>query len=296
VRVSRDVIRVAAHAKVNLYLHVVGRRADGYHLLDSLVVFAELHDVVTAGPADDLSLTIDGPFAGVLAEERDNLVLRAARALAEATKREPKARLHLTKRIPVAAGIGGGSADAAATLRALARLWSVEIDRDVALRLGADVNVCVASETMFMSGIGETLDLAPALPPLHLLLVNPGVAVATRDVFRSRTGPFTRPARFNVPPLSAARFAQFLRHRCNDLTAAAMALAPAIRQVREAVGATEGCLLARMSGSGATVFGLYGTAEDAARAAAAIARDHPEWWVWSGGVCDGDASTTFIRA
>ncbi|MBM3548684.1 MAG: 4-(cytidine 5'-diphospho)-2-C-methyl-D-erythritol kinase [Alphaproteobacteria bacterium] len=291
-----DAIRVAAHAKINLYLHVVGKRADGYHLLDSLVVFAELHDEITVEAADDLSLTIDGPFADALKDESDNLVLRAARALAEATKREPKARIRLTKRIPVSAGIGGGSADAAATLRALADLWQVDIDRAVALKLGADVNVCVASETMFMSGIGETLDLAPGLPRLYLLLVNPGVAVATKDVFKARAGAFSQPARFNVAPRSAMLFARFLLHRKNDLTAAALLHAPAIRTAREAVGATEGCLLARMSGSGATVFGLYASADEAARAAEAVSRDHPEWWVWSGGVREGDNTGTLTRS
>jgi len=288
-------IRVAAHAKVNLYLHVVGKRPDGYHLLDSLVVFADLHDEIAVEPADDLSLTIDGPFAAALTDESDNLVLRAAQALAEATRREPKARIHLTKRIPVAAGIGGGSADAAATLRALAALWSVEIDVAVALRLGADVNVCVASETLFMSGIGESLDPAPSLPPLFLLLVNPGVALATKDVFRARTGPFNQPARFNVAPPSAEHLARFLLHRRNDLTAAATVHAPAIRTVRETIGATDGCLLARMSGSGATVFGIYATAEEAARAADEITRAHPDWWCWSGGVRERDNTGTLTR-
>lgn len=277
-------IRVAAHAKVNLYLHVVGRRADGYHLLDSLVVFADLHDMVSAEPADDLSLTVDGPFADALAGEPDNLVLRAARALAAAHGREPRARLALTKRIPVAAGIGGGSADAAAALRALAELWSVEIPDGLPLKLGADVNACLASQALFMSGVGEVLHAAPGLPPVYLLLVNPGVAVATKDVFRARSGAFSREALFNVAPADAEGLARFLRHRGNDLTAAATVHAPVIKEVRLKVAETEGCLLARMSGSGATVFGLYATAEAAAAAAAQITRDQPAWWTWSGAI------------
>jgi len=282
-------VRVAAHAKINLYLHVIGKRADGYHLLDSLAVFADLHDEVAVEAADELSLTIDGPFASALASETDNLVLRAARGLAEATRREPKVRIRLTKRIPVAAGIGGGSADAAAALRALAALWSVEIDPSVALKLGADVTVCLASETRFMSGIGETLEPAPDLPPLHLLLVNPGIAVATKDVFRARSGPFSQPARFSEAPQDAAQLARLLLPRRNDLTAAAELNAPAIRIVREAIGGTEGCLLARMSGSGATVFGLYAAAEEAGRAHETIARNQPGWWCWNGGVRKGDS-------
>ncbi|MBL8689918.1 MAG: 4-(cytidine 5'-diphospho)-2-C-methyl-D-erythritol kinase [Rhodospirillaceae bacterium] len=278
------VIHVRAHAKVNLYLHVVGKRADGYHLLDSLVVFADLHDDIVAEAADDLSLAIDGPFAEALAGESDNLVLRAARGLSAFHRIEPKAKLKLTKRIPVAAGIGGGSADAAATLDALSRLWSVEIPIALLPKLGADVPACLAGRPLFMSGIGEQLAPAPALPPTSILLVNPGVAVATKDVFRARNGPFSQTAPFNVAPLDAQRLARFLLHRKNDLTAAATIHAPEIREARERIGATEGCLLARMSGSGATVFGLYASDEEAARAAAAIAGERPAWWCWSGAI------------
>lgn len=277
-------IHVRAHAKVNLYLHVVGKRADGYHLLDSLVVFADLHDEIVAEAADDLSLAIDGPFADALAGEADNLVLRAARELAAFHRIEPKAKLRLTKRIPVAAGIGGGSADAAATLDALSRLWSVEIPTALPTKLGADVPACLAGRPLFMSGIGEQLAPAPELPPTSILLVNPGVAVATKDVFRSRNGPFSQTALFDVAPLDARRLARLLLQRRNDLTAAATIHAPAIREARERVGATDGCLLARMSGSGATVFGLYASAEEAERAGEAILRDRPTWWCWSGAI------------
>ena len=277
-------IHVRAHAKVNLYLHVVGKRADGYHLLDSLVVFADLHDEIVAEAADDLSLAIDGPFADALAGEADNLVLRAARELAAFHRIEPKAKLRLTKRIPVAAGIGGGSADAAATLDALSRLWSVEIPTALPTKLGADVPACLAGRPLFMSGIGEQLAPAPEFPPTSILLVNPGVAVATKDVFRSRNGPFSQTALFDVAPLDARRLARLLLQRRNDLTAAATIHAPAIREARERVGATDGCLLARMSGSGATVFGLCASAEEAERAGEAILRDRPTWWCWSGAI------------
>ncbi len=277
-------IRVKAHAKVNLYLHVVGKRADGYHLLDSLVVFADLHDDVVAEAAHDLTLAIDGPFGEALSGESDNLVLRAARGLADAYRIEPKAKLTLTKRIPVSAGIGGGSADAAATLAALAQLWSVEVPIALLQKLGADVPACFAGQPLFMSGIGENLAPAPQLPPTWILLVNPGVAVSTRDVFRARNGAFSQAAPFNVAPIDAARLARFLLHRRNDLTAAATIHAREIREARERIGATEGCLLARMSGSGATVFGLYGSEEEAARAAASISSDRPSWWCWSGAI------------
>ncbi len=277
-------IRVAAHAKVNLYLHVVGRRADGYHLLDSLAVFVDLNDTLVVAPADDLALAIGGPFADALAGEGDNLVLSAARALANAHGREARARLTLIKRIPVSAGIGGGSADAAAALRALSELWSVAIPDDLPLKLGADVPVCLAGRPLFMSGIGETLHPAPPLPPAFLLLVNPGVAVATKDVFRARSGAFSPAAAFGEAPRDAAHMAGILRGRGNDLTAAAAVLAPAIREAERLVAATEGCLLARMSGSGATVFGLYAGADEAAKAAASIRRERPAWWSWSGAI------------
>ena len=179
-----------APAKVNLFLHVIGRRADGYHLLDSLVVFAEAADVLRAEPAQALTLHLDGPFAAGLAAEPDNLVLRAARALAAETGVAPRARLSLHKNLPVASGIGGGSADAAAALRLLCRLWQVAPDPAAlarfAIGLGADVPVCLAGRASRMGGIGERIEPAPTLPACGIVLVNPGVAVATAEVFRNR--------------------------------------------------------------------------------------------------------------
>jgi 4-diphosphocytidyl-2-C-methyl-D-erythritol kinase len=276
------VIRVDAPAKLNLYLHVVGRRADGYHLIDSLAVFAALRDTLTATAADDLTLDVDGPFAAALGGEADNLVLRAARALAEAHGTTARARLSLTKRIPVAAGLGGGSADAAATLQALSRLWKVAIPPDLGVRLGADVPICFAGQPSQMAGIGDRLTPAPALPAASLLLVNPGIAMPTRDVFAKRQGPFSAAAPLAAAPHDAIELAQSLRSRRNDLTDAAMAIAPVIGDVIAAIEATQGCLLARMSGSGATVFGLYAGDAEAERAARAIGAQHPRWFAWEG--------------
>jgi len=175
-----------ARAKINLWLKVVGKRADGYHLLDSLVAFADLGDTLDAAPADTLSLAVDGPQSGSLAAESDNLVLKAARALAASTGVAARAALRLTKNIPVAAGLGGGSADAAAALRALVELWRVALPDeqlfDLAGTLGADVPMCLAGRTAIASGIGDRLAPAPALPSCGLLLVNPGVALAPKDV------------------------------------------------------------------------------------------------------------------
>ena len=272
-----------ARAKLNLYLHVTGRRDDGYHLLDSLVAFASAGDVLTARQADALTLAVDGPFAAALRDEPDNLVLRAARALAVATGGKGGAALTLTKNLPVASGIGGGSTDAAAALRALSRLWYATPPRDVldaiAVRLGADVPVCLDGCTAFIGGIGERRDRAPALPAAGLVLVNPRIPLATPAVFGKRTGPFSQPSRFATPPRDAVALAEQLRARRNDLTEPARALVPAIGEVLDAIAASPGCLLDRMSGSGATCFGLYASTDIAERAASWLAARKPGWWV-----------------
>lgn len=280
------VFEVFAPAKVNLYLHVVGKRADGYHLLDSLIAFAGIGDTVAARPADDLSLTLGGPFAPGLTAGEDNLVLRAARALRELTGTNAGAALHLTKRLPPASGIGGGSADAAATLKVLLRLWGVapadDALMDLALRLGADVPMCLAGRAAFASGVGEVLDPAPALPACWLVLANPGVPVATPAVFKARTGAFSDPAPFTETPGDAAHLADLLRHRGNDLGGPAIAIAPPIGEVLGALETTPGCLLARMSGSGGTCFGLYATEAEAAAAAEGLRMGHEGWWAAAG--------------
>jgi 4-diphosphocytidyl-2-C-methyl-D-erythritol kinase len=272
-----------ARAKVNLYLRVTGRRADGYHLLDSLAVFADAKDIVTAGPAEDLTLDIRGAEAVALTGEPDNLVLRAARALAEATGRAPKAAITLTKLLPVASGIGGGSADAAAALRVLDTLWETGLDHAaleaIAAQLGADVPVCVASRPARMMGVGEILSAAPELPSCGLLLANPRIALPTPQVFRARRGDFSPPAEMPDRLPDAAALAEWLRPLGNDLQDAALSLCAAIAEVLSAIAAQPGCLLARMSGSGATCFALYDTPE--ARDAAAAAMPS-EWWIMAG--------------
>jgi 4-diphosphocytidyl-2-C-methyl-D-erythritol kinase len=275
-----------APAKVNLFLHVLGRRADGYHLLDSLVVFADFGDELRAEPAETLSLTIEGPFARALAAEPDNLVLRAARALAEQAGIVAGGRLALVKHLPVASGIGGGSADAAAALRLLCRLWRIELDPEVLARfaggLGADVPVCLAGRVSRMAGIGERLEPAPRLPACGIALVNPGVALATAEVFRARGGAWS--ARAELPAFwgDAGEMAGDLQRLRNDLQPAAIALHPVIGEVLSALEAAPGCLLTRMSGSGATCFGLFGDAAAARRAASGLQR--PGWWCWGGGL------------
>jgi 4-diphosphocytidyl-2-C-methyl-D-erythritol kinase len=268
-----------APAKVNLFLHVTGRRDDGYHLLDSLAVFPAVGDRLEATPADDLTLEITGPFGGTLAAEPDNLVLRAARALAPGKG----AALKLHKNLPVASGIGGGSADAAAALRLLYRLWITGPDlHGIAAGLGADVPVCLASQAARMAGIGEILRPAPVLPPCGILLVNPGVAVPTPAVFKARQGPFSPPATLPASWPTAAAMAADLYALTNDLQAPAIALQPIIGEVLATLSALPGALLARMSGSGATCFALFPSAAAATAAAASITQ--PNWWRWGGGL------------
>jgi 4-diphosphocytidyl-2-C-methyl-D-erythritol kinase len=276
-----------APAKLNLYLHVVGRRSDGYHLLDSLVAFADIADEIVAAPADALSLDIAGPFAAALdADKEQNLVWRAAMLLARHLGRPPGAALTLTKNLPVASGIGGGSSDAAAALRALAALWEARLDASeiaaIAAALGADVPVCLAARTSWLGGIGEQVEDAPALPPLAVVLANPGVALPTAAVFKRRTGPFSQAARFADAPRSATELVALLARTRNDLAASAIALVPTIATVLDALAAANGALLARMSGSGATCFALFAGDHQAAAAAEILRAQYPAWWIAAG--------------
>jgi 4-diphosphocytidyl-2-C-methyl-D-erythritol kinase len=267
-----------APAKVNLTLHVTGQRADGYHLLDSLVVFVGVGDRLAAAPADGLTLRVVGPEAAGLGTDESNLVMRAARLFGVSGQ---GSALVLDKHLPVASGIGGGSADAAAALRILARVWDCPLPAPEAVAtLGADVPVCLAGRPARMSGIGEVLAPVPDLPPgLALLLVNPRHAVATSAVFgalvrRDNPGMAPLPGRF----ADARDLAGWLSAQRNDLEAPARMICPDIATVLGRIAA-EDCLLARMSGSGATCFGLFADLARAKAAAARIAADRPEWWV-----------------
>jgi 4-diphosphocytidyl-2-C-methyl-D-erythritol kinase len=276
-----------AHAKVNLWLNVVGRRADGYHLLHSLVAFADLADTIEAAPSGGLSLAVDSstaaPGSAALAAEPDNLVLKAARLLADRAGVAPRAALRLAKNIPVAAGLGGGSADAAAALQALVELWRVAVPVeelfDIAGRLGADVPMCLAGRTSIVSGVGERLDAAPPLPPCAILLVNPGAALSTAEVFAARRGDFSPERPVTQPWSDLAGLVEALGQRGNDLTKAAVSLRPVIGEVLAALRMTDDARYVAMSGSGATCFALYGTFTAARNA---TARLPAAWWRHAG--------------
>ena len=276
-----------APAKINLFLHVGEKRDDGYHNLSTLIVFADAADRLSLTPNDHLSLRIIGPFAASLSSELDNIVLKAARALKlwaqQRDHQAPSVELILEKNLPVASGIGGGSSDAAATLHLLAQHWALPIHCDdlqtIGLGLGADVPVCLRSAPTLASGIGEVLAPIENLPEMFFVLVNPRVAVPTSVVFSAvtvRTGAFAPalPAKRNI-----REFAAILDATINDLAAPAKSFAPVIMRVEQALVATGGCLLARMSGSGATCFGLYASYEAASEAAQNITASHPQWWV-----------------
>ncbi len=246
---------------------------------NSLIAFVDLADTVEALPSDHLSLELVGPCASGLAGETDNLVLKAARLLADRAGVSPRAVIRLTKHIPVAAGLGGGSADAAATLRELAELWRVALPEealfDLARSLGADVPMCLAGRAALAGGVGERLEPAPPLPPLGIVLVNPGAALPTREVFAARRGPFSQPMPVERPWHDLPELMVELSRRGNDLSEAAISLCPAIADVLAFLRGSADAGYAAMSGSGATCFALYGSLEAARRATASMP---PAWW------------------
>jgi len=273
----------SAPAKINLNLLVTGKRDDGYHTLDSLVVFADVHDRIVVETGDTLSLELSGPFSDGLTGNDDNLVLRAARALQNAAACRQGAAIHLTKSLPLSSGIGGGSADAAATLNALSQLWRIRINKetidDIALALGADVPVCMAAKAQIMGGIGEQLKNAPIFPALAALLVNPGIAVSTPSVFKALAGRFSKPFNWGQNPLDREQLFALLRQTGNDLMAPAITQHPEIATVLDHLNRLPGCQLARMSGSGATCFALFNNATEANAAATELKARQSGWWI-----------------
>jgi 4-diphosphocytidyl-2-C-methyl-D-erythritol kinase len=281
-------LREQAPAKLNLTLHILGKRADGYHEVESLVAFAAVGDVLTAEAADEVTLTLDGVFAEAAGGGEGNLVIRAARLFQQKTGCTKGAAMHLTKHIPVGAGLGGGSADAAATLRVLNRLWGLDVPIAQlgawAPELGADVAMCIASRPVMARGVGEQLSaLKNTLPPLHAVLVHPRTALLTKDVYAAfRLTPAMPSTGDGDTADHTVEWMQYLAAGRNDLESAASEVSNEVGQVRTALQKAEPTpLLVRMSGSGACCYGLYETAADAAKSAAAITQAHPHWWVVS---------------
>nr|WP_321458107.1 4-(cytidine 5'-diphospho)-2-C-methyl-D-erythritol kinase [uncultured Cohaesibacter sp.] len=287
---DQSILTFTAPAKINLALHIVGQREDGYHLLDSLVVFGGAEDRIVFKPSNHLHLSVNGPFAQGLRQEPDNLMVRAARLLATELNCPAEADMVLEKHLPISAGIGGGSSDAAAALLGLLRLWQRTINddklRSIALKLGADVPMCLEGSCIVAQGIGDELHAGPRLPTnLGMVLINPRVPISTPSIFKklkhknnSPMGP--APSAF----LSAVALADWLDDQRNDLEMAAIEQAPVIETVLQALEDDGDCLFARMSGSGATCYGLFATVKHAEYAARRMAFSHPNWWVSHGGV------------
>jgi 4-diphosphocytidyl-2-C-methyl-D-erythritol kinase len=291
-------LSVLAPAKINLFLHVGEKHPDKFHALESLVVFAEVGDRLEFGPADELTLRLGGPFASQTPRGEDNLALKAARMLRSLDpKQQGGAAIKIEKNLPVAAGLGGGSADAAAALRALNQFWHLDRPEaqllEIAARIGSDVPACLLSRSCWMEGRGERVIPTPALPPISALLVNPGVMLSTSEVFaalNARTGPGAI-----HPPATSLQslwdLIAYLEDAGNDLEAPACRLRPVIDEVLDALSEEPGCVLAQMSGSGATCFGLFDGKQFALGAAERIAQDHPHWWVRATRIAGPDIGT-----
>ena len=274
-------------AKINLALHVTGQREDNYHLIDTLVVFTAFGDELVLSCPDNIEhdqLQLSGPFCHALPDNGDNLVLRAVAGLRELLLSRgvnaPAVRIELQKNLPISSGIGGGSANAAASLRGLSRLWNISDDgliQEVAVKLGADIPMCIKSRTLRARGIGEQLERLAGNTDFHLLLVNPGVSIATMDVFRSLNRKDNSPIVF--PETNSMPSIEMMSNYRNDLQEPAIISAPIILTVLNEMNALPAIRFCRMSGSGATCFGIFDTPEAAENAAQILATEHPDWWI-----------------
>ena len=276
-------LRVAAPAKVNLFLHVGNKRLDGYHDIESLVAFTGCGDEIVLEADDGLSLSVRGPFAPRLPEGNDNLALKAARSLAERTGAAKGARIILYKHLPIASGIGGGSSDAAAVLRGLIRLWAIDAERlpltEIAMSLGADVPACLVAKTCWMAGKGEHIRILPPIPSTGIVLVNPLIAVSTAQVFAALSN---RRGVGMTPPRSFSdvhALVRFMSATTNDLEVSAVSIAPVIGDTLREMSELPEALIARMSGSGATCFALFADHVQARAGASLLRTRHQGWWI-----------------
>jgi len=282
-------VRQFAPAKINLTLHVTGRREDGFHLIESFVAFADIGDEITVRSHEGFDIDISGPFAHLLQNEENNIALEAAISFVNGFQNcLPGVHVELVKNLPIAAGMGGGSSDAAAVIRALAYLVDINISRiaagQLAIGLGADVTVCLDPQASFMSGVGNVVDLLPALPEIYAVLINPNIKMLTGAVFAALAVPGAirrdeEGLKPEHPFTDALDLTDFVRSCRNDLEAPALRMCPEISDVQEALRSQEGCLLARMTGSGATCFGLFAQQHEAQKAAQTISQQASQWWV-----------------
>jgi 4-diphosphocytidyl-2-C-methyl-D-erythritol kinase len=276
---TRKMIKVTAHAKVNLTLHVVGQRANGYHELQSLVCLTEFGDQIHLSPAADFSFQVIGPNASGIPVDESNLVVQAAKFMAQKHSKSLDCHIILEKNLPMASGIGGGSSDAAAVMRALSQYFSVPLPNvDELMTLGADIPVCMTTGLTLMEGAGEDVTQLSAAPNWGVVLVNPNVGVSTPAVFNALN------SKRNLPMQDVAENCvdiAWLGDQRNDLEPPAMAIVPEVGAVVDAISAAPHCQMARMSGSGATCFGVFADIKHANAAAERLQRAHPDWWVVS---------------
>ncbi|MGH1375311.1 MAG: 4-(cytidine 5'-diphospho)-2-C-methyl-D-erythritol kinase [Alphaproteobacteria bacterium] len=286
-------LKIFSPAKINLFLHITGKRSDGYHTLDSLVSFADIGDTIEIAPADSFSFQTNGPFARYFNDKElnpyshsDNLVVKAANAASQATSKPLNMSITLTKNLPLAAGLGGGSANAAATLWGLLEFWGMARNADYLLplmtQLGADVPVCFHSSPSIMRGIGDILEPAPDMPEVPILLINPLISCSTKDIFLRRSGEFSENSTLPTSFSSIFDLTETLKRHSNDLYEPALNVIPDIENVIYALSMQKNCLLTRMSGSGASCFGIFETIEDARKAKTAIQEENSDWWVEEG--------------
>ncbi len=281
---------VFAPAKINLFLHILGKRKDGYHNLESLVAFADVGDSVEIKPADSFSFQITGPFSDSFEQinhysDSDNLVVGAARYLSQATDNALNVSIHLVKNLPLSSGLGGGSSDAAACIWGLQNYWGLPRDADylapLLLKLGADVPVCYQCQPSIMRGIGEDVIHAPDMPEIPIILINPAQACPTAEVFSRHNRVYSDKVSFPKRFKTTSELIDFLKTTRNDLYAPALNYLPEIRNVLHALDAQKTCLFSRMSGSGASCFGLFENMEDTQKAADLIKLDNPDWHVFT---------------
>ena len=269
---------IFAPAKINLFLHVTGKRSNGYHELQSLIAFANIGDEITISPADTYSLTLKGD-AQDLDNDGNNIITKAAEKMGQAFSRELNFTITLQKNIPMGAGLGGGSSDAAATIKAILKFWNVKLPElelnDILLSLGADVPACYVGQPSMMEGIGEIITPLSRFTQTPAILVYPNVHCTTEDVFKSFSAPFTN--KTSLPDTSNLH--GFITQQKNDLTDTALTLFPEINDALEVIEQQDGCKFSRMSGSGSTCFGLFNTAEESEKAAKKIQKEKPDWWV-----------------